>query len=439
VRILRGVLEGYLRSGGLLVMATGQDSLPGLTLTTQDLAQTQDTRLFALHRAVAQLYNAGYADNILFVGGTDDAGRFWSPSYYWRGATILAPATNILTLANTVDFPGGTWTVNGTSFSTPYVAGVAGLLLAMDPTLTAAQVKDFIVRGAHQPRWNPTTQQLDTARPVAGAPETVYQLDAYSALTLLARERPGAPLCGNRVWVAGTQLVAQRDTNAAPQVLANLGERAAFVNAHHGGRRVDVWNDNFVQRSFVFGQGTWTESANPPASPDGGAWNSLWSLSHDGDSAVTLQMTGANGSRFEVLRGPTRGASTHLADITVPLTASGSMTCLWVGGASGACGDSAFTGYSESAFWNAAAYSPLGDRVIVTITKESHQSTSISGFSTCPWALGGEQPDQCRTIDYLDQTVGTTFYTVDLHSGTQSALATAPVEAWWGRKTGASW
>ena len=428
IRWIVQALRIYFQRGGILIYAIGNDNARP---TLAQLRSTTDTTFSGVDRALAILRDSlGFAANILTVGATDTTGAFLVGTNYWLGGTdVLAPGQRILTLgvSNTTSLAN-----YGTSYATPYVAGVAAQLLATDPTLTAAQVKDYIVRGARQPRWNPRTQQVATPQPVPGAPETVYQLDAYSALTLHARERPGAPLCGNRVWVAGTQLVAQRDTTAPLQVLANLGERAAFVNVHHGGRRVDVWNDNFVQRSFVFGQGTWTESANPPTSPDGGAWNSLWSLSHDGDSAVTLQMTGANGSRFEVLRGPTRGASTHLADITVPLTASGSMTCLWVGGASGACGDSAFTGYSESAFWNAAAYSPLGDRVIVTITKESHQSTSISGFSTCPWALGGEQPDQCRTIDYLDQTVGTTFYTVDLHSGTQSALATAPVEAWWG-------
>ena len=426
---LRLSLERYLRSGGMLVLSAGErQGGIGLRMTIAQLGQTQVGGLGATKSAAAQLYAGGYADRIIWVAGTDNAGAFWQPSNFWTGATLVAPGTSILTLSNTADgHSTDVW--QGTSFSTPYVAGLAGLLWAADPTLVASQVKDYILRGELEPRLDRQTGQIAAPPPVTGAPETVYQLDAYGSLQRLAAERQNVPLCGNRVWVAGTQLVAQRDTNTAPQVLANLGEPAAFVNVHHGGRRVDVWNNDFVQRSFLFDQGAWTESTNPPASPDGGAWNSLWSLSHDGDSAVTVQVTGANGSSFEVRRGPTGGASTHLADITVPLSSSQAYTCLWVSNDTGVCGDSVFTGYGESASSNAAAYSPLGDRVIVMITKRSHQSTNVSGYSPCPW---GPAEAQCRTIDYLDQTIGTTFYQVDLHNGTQSALATAQVEVWWG-------
>jgi len=384
-----------------------------------------------------------YRDRIILVTGTMQNNRFWDTwvlnpaqgSNFFTGATdVAAPAQDVTVLERWTGQTGSAVPLRvatGTSLSAPLVAGTAGLLLTADPTLTAAQLKDYIQRRAQQPRWNPGTQQLETPQQLTGAPETVYQADAYSALTLHARERSGAPLCGNRVWVAGTQLVAQRDPAAAPQVLAELGERAAFVNAHHGGRRVDVWNDNFVQRSFVYGQVAWTESTNPPVSPDGGAWNSLWSLSHDGDSAVTVQTTGTNGSQVEVRRGPSGGPYSHLADITTPLTTSGSFTCVWLAGSSGACNDSAFTGTLETAFWEAAAYSPIGDRVIVSITKARRQSTNVSGFSTCPWSVGSSQPDQCRSVDYLYQVIETSYHEVVLAGGAQRVLATAPIQDFW--------
>jgi len=93
-----------------------------------------------------------------------------------------------MALVRTVDFPGGSVSANGTWLSAPLVGGVAGLLLAMDSTLPADSVKDYILRGAREPKgWSAPGVPIP-ATPVAGAPETVYQLDAYGALTLLARE-----------------------------------------------------------------------------------------------------------------------------------------------------------------------------------------------------------------------------------------------------------
>jgi len=101
-------------------------------------------------------------------------------------------------------------------------------------------------------------------------------------LTLLASERSTVPLCGNRVWVTGTQLVAQRDTGAAPQVLADIGDTAAYVNVHHGGRRVDLWTNAFDPLSSYSLNKARGPNPEIPRVADGGAWNSLWSLSHDG-------------------------------------------------------------------------------------------------------------------------------------------------------------
>lgn len=117
----------------------------------------------------------------------------------------------------------------------------------MDSTLTAGDVKDFIVRGAESPRWNPETGQLEPPDPVSGAPETVYQLDAYGALKLLAHERRGGRLCGNRVWSTDGEIVVQRDTTRDPaqrEVIATLGATAHALTVLHGGRRVEysIWD-----------------------------------------------------------------------------------------------------------------------------------------------------------------------------------------------------
>lgn len=430
--------------GLLVVVAAGNERYRG-TVTNY----IRDTAATLLRGALLLLReDPRYRDRIVVVTGTYVGNNFWDRwaanpalgSNFFTGVTDLAaPAQEVTVLDRWTGQTGAavpTAVKTGTSLSAPLVAGVAGLLLAMDSTLTPAQLKDHIVRGARQPRLNRQTGVFGPPQPVSGAPETVYQLDAYGALTLLASERSIVPLCGNRVWVAGTQLVAQRDTGAPPQVLADIGDTSAFVNVHHGGRRVDVWNHDFDPLSFVFNQGTWILSGNPPASPDGGAWNSLWSLSHDGDTAVTIvNHSGAGQATLEVRRGPTGGSSIHVADIVVPLPSSGTMECIFVDAPSGECMDSRLDGTSDFLYWYAAAYSPLGDRVIVSISTARSQTTSFGSLADCPWDTGPEPRSQCIThIDYAMSTIGTAYHQITLSTGADTVLASptsAPVIVFW--------
>jgi len=417
---LKASMQAYLDAGGLLVLATGQTpNQPGLTLTLDQLAQTQNTRLHALHRAAAELYSSGYANSIIFVGGTDDTGAFWTGSNYWTGATVLAPATSILTLANTADFAAGTWLVSGTSFSAPYVGGVAGLLLAMDPTLTAAQVKSYIVRGDSQPRLNPQTGQIGRPPPVAGAPERAYQLDAYGALTLLASERPGISLCGNRTWVAGGTVWAQRDT-APPSTeqLTALGESAAYVNVRHGGRRLEV-SASSGDRAFELRLGQWVETQDTATTPYGGTFLSLFQLSHDRDSSVqVLPHYGDGFVDLQVLIRQGTGAPTTIKTIHVALPVSASWACDVI---PGDCRDSVFTGSNTVADWR-YAYSPVGDKVFVAVTLLA-DATLNSSYSGCPWegAVG-----DCITVSYRTTTDHTDVHAISISNGNDQVLWSVP-------------
>jgi len=195
-----------------------------------------------------------YRDRIIVVAGTSIGNNFWdvsahSPtegSNFFTGVTdIAAPAQDVAVLDRWTGQTGSavpTVFETGTSLSAPLVAGVAGLLLAMDPTLTPAEVKGYILRGARQARPDPQTGQVNPASVVSGAPETIYQLDAYGSLTLLAADRQRIPLCRNRVWVQNNTVYAERDSAQTVEELVHLNGPRSYVNVRHGGRRIEAAN-----------------------------------------------------------------------------------------------------------------------------------------------------------------------------------------------------
>ncbi len=181
----------------LVVVAAGNESYLG-TVTSYPTAHRATLLRSALLR-LAQ--DSHYRDRIVVVTGTAEGNRLWSGGNVYTGGAsdIAAPAAGVTVLGPWHGETGPAVPVTvktGTSLSAPLVAGVAAQLWAMDPDLSPQDVKRYIVRGAQVPRLNPTTGQIVPVASVSGAPETIYQLDAYGALTLLSKEHPEVPLCG---------------------------------------------------------------------------------------------------------------------------------------------------------------------------------------------------------------------------------------------------
>src|SRR6185312_12729077 len=83
--------------------------------------------------------------NILCVGATDSADQPADFSNYGLvSVDVSAPGVNVIST-----YKGSTYAyMDGTSMATPHAAGVAALLAARDPSLTAAQIKQAIMDGA---------------------------------------------------------------------------------------------------------------------------------------------------------------------------------------------------------------------------------------------------------------------------------------------------
>ncbi len=107
-----------------------------------DYAWNKGTIVFASagNSNVITLTYPAACNHAVAVAATDSADRKASFSNYGSWITVSAPGAGIYTTAN-----GGAYaSVSGTSFSSPITAGVAALILSVNPLLSAQQVVDIL-------------------------------------------------------------------------------------------------------------------------------------------------------------------------------------------------------------------------------------------------------------------------------------------------------
>ena len=113
--------------------------------------------------------------NIISVGASDSSGSLAYYSNYGKSnVDVVAPGSSILST-----YLNGTYErLSGTSMATPFVSGTVALMLATNPSLTAAQVKTRVVAGADQTAALYTRSasggRLNIANAVSGAAGTRY-------------------------------------------------------------------------------------------------------------------------------------------------------------------------------------------------------------------------------------------------------------------------
>ena len=91
-------------------------------------------------------YPANSNPNILSVGAMTSSGTRSSFSNFGTQLDVVAPGSSIL--STTPNNQTASW--DGTSMATPHVAGVAALILSVNPCLTAQQVRDIIEQTAQK-------------------------------------------------------------------------------------------------------------------------------------------------------------------------------------------------------------------------------------------------------------------------------------------------
>lgn len=335
---------------------------------------------------------AGAADSLptqtlIVTAASAQKGKLLSEATGTGAIDIAAPGENVA-----VSDGRGQWTVSGTSPATALVSGAAGLLFAFDSTLTADSVRAWLIRAA-----------VNSGRKAGSYP----LLDAYGALRIAA-ERPGAPICGNRVWRSGDTVLVQRGSK--PTVLATgLGATTGDLALYHGGRRIDV----DYTRSLVWSPATGWQltTAGAPSTTRSGFYWSANAFDHDGLGASwSLE---SNGSSYSYWYG-SDGNLRRTVSMTLPgLSSNLASECRWMTWRLSPnphyeCSMVALAGtrsdYREAAR-SGGAMSPNGRFTALPLTVVEDVYTLLD-WSTCPagtfWATTGnptpEHPNQCREL-----------------------------------------
>lgn len=326
---------------------------------------------------------------------------------------IAAPSTDVGALDDS-----GIRLMNGTSFAAPLVSGAAGLLHSFDPRLTAPEIKQLLLQGARR-----------GGRRVTGTPGEVFVLDVYESLRLAAR-RPGAPLCGNRIWTQGSRIYAERRGPAGnyPELLRDMGTRVHGVIATHGGKTLMTSLEGSMD-SLVWGPTGWTSHR-----PKWGSWGhylgqnaslrSMLGQAHDGNTRWTAYAYNDRGTAMLWLRSPDRSLPPvplrTLSETSTPGCLLLSVTVL-VGG-------------YRSCYLNASSY----DRDIITHTAVGHSLQSDSllvaisyGKETAtlvPSGFNSAFNADAYTQHGVQESGGADVYWVDLRSGTFTKVWSEPAD-----------
>jgi subtilisin family serine protease len=134
----RGVRVINISIGGAVPSSTLQSAV--------DYAWSKGALIFAsaMNTSSSDPYYPAACNHVMAVSATDGNDRLASFSNYGNWIAIAAPGVSILTTVN----GGGYAYWFGTSFSSPIVAGVAALSLAVNPALTNAELVTILEKSA---------------------------------------------------------------------------------------------------------------------------------------------------------------------------------------------------------------------------------------------------------------------------------------------------
>lgn len=406
----RDHLQGMARLGPipLMVVPAGNDGVP------------------AFWAAYPNLVN-DFPDRVIVVAGTERGQPSSSGSIgLWSGSNtgplvdVAAPAEDVYSL----DRNGNVSPATGTSYSTPLVAGIAGLLLSFDPNLPIDQLKAMIVEGAANGGRTAGSHSL---------------LNAYEALKEASR-RPGAPLCGSRVAADARSVFVERESGWE-EVFTMNGSVGDLI-VRHQGRIIDAYvnavDDRYPVRHedrFEFSSSGWTLTGAAPGLnvtgvDDGSIYNSKVGTSHDADTTLVLDYDGFNlepDFDLKVFETANYQNVYQIHSFQVSMTNDSSQVCIHR--SESIYSDQDFDCHDRQDIKNGdlarggVALDPLVGSAIVWISRGARTDEVVSG-----WYLCGDPnaSNECRDLDQTESWDESQFYRMDIGSGDMVHLFTLP-------------
>jgi subtilisin family serine protease len=188
----RGIRIVNLSFGGTSSSLTLQNAI--------DYAWNKGTMVFASagNSNVSTLTYPAACNHAIAVAATDSADNKSSFSNYGTWITLAAPGSSIYTTAK----GGGYASVSGTSFSSPITAGVAALILSVNPLLTAQQVVD-ILKGSADDLGTVGFDQyfghgrVNVSKAIAAAQEALVPSDTQAPTAIISSPENLASVTGN--------------------------------------------------------------------------------------------------------------------------------------------------------------------------------------------------------------------------------------------------
>lgn len=171
--IAKGIIYAADNGARVINMSLGGSSASSTLKSAVDYAYSRNAVLVAAagNSNGPVLYPAAYT-NVIAVAAVDNYDKKASYSCYGPEISVSAPGNGVFSTIRTGDYDMG----SGTSFAAPFVAGLAGLILSVEPSLSPGKVQEFIEKGADdlgEPGWDQYTGwgRINMARSLALLPQ----------------------------------------------------------------------------------------------------------------------------------------------------------------------------------------------------------------------------------------------------------------------------
>ena len=162
---LKGQMQAFIGSGGLVVASAGNDA------NNNDVTP-QYPSSFTLD-GIISVAATDQSDNIPYFDGTQYFAKEWGSNWGADSVDVAAPGVNILT----TDKDGNYSYKHATSMAAPFVTGLAAMLWAERPELSATDIKQIIMDTGD------TIADLDPSNPNATHPiKSGKRINAYNAI-----------------------------------------------------------------------------------------------------------------------------------------------------------------------------------------------------------------------------------------------------------------